>query len=101
MSSSALRSSVVSITRLRGISSSSALSFLLSALSLAWVLTVISPQTYRPLLLLELLSGTYDDPGACAKSICESFGYDAFVVQHGEKLPALPVIATTGFPQFV
>lgn len=50
----------------------------------------------RPLLLLELLSGTYDDPGACAKSICESFGYDAFIVQHGETLPALPVIAALG-----
>lgn len=37
---------------LRGVSSSSALAFLLSALSLAWVLTVISPQTYRPLMLL-------------------------------------------------
>jgi TRAP transporter 4TM/12TM fusion protein len=37
---------------LRGASSSSALAFLLSALSLAWVLTVISPQTYRPLMLL-------------------------------------------------
>jgi TRAP transporter 4TM/12TM fusion protein len=39
-------------TRLRGVSSASILSFLLSALSLAWVLTVISPQTYRPLMLL-------------------------------------------------
>ena len=39
-------------TRLRGVSSSSVLAFLLSALSLAWVLTVISPQTYRPLMLL-------------------------------------------------
>jgi TRAP transporter 4TM/12TM fusion protein len=37
---------------LRGLSSASALSFLLSLLSLAWVLTVISPQTYRPLMLL-------------------------------------------------
>ncbi len=34
------------------ISSSTALTFLLSALSLLWVLTVISPQTYRPLMLL-------------------------------------------------
>lgn len=39
-------------TRVRGISSSSVLAFLLSVLSLAWVLTVISPQTYRPLMLL-------------------------------------------------
>lgn len=34
------------------ISSASALAFLLSALSLLWVLIVISPQTYRPLMLL-------------------------------------------------
>jgi len=34
------------------VTSSSVLAFLLSALSLAWVLTVISPQTYRPLMLL-------------------------------------------------
>jgi len=34
------------------VSSASALAFLLSALSLLWVLIVISPQTYRPLMLL-------------------------------------------------
>jgi TRAP transporter 4TM/12TM fusion protein len=34
------------------VSSASALAFLLSALSLLWVLVVISPQTYRPLMLL-------------------------------------------------
>ncbi len=39
-------------TRLRGASSASVLAFLLSALSLTWVLVVISPQTYRPLMLL-------------------------------------------------
>ena len=38
--------------RLRGVSSASVLAFLLSALSLAWVLFVIPPQTYRPLMLL-------------------------------------------------
>jgi len=37
---------------LRPISSASALAFLLSALSVVWVLMVISPQTYRPLMLL-------------------------------------------------
>jgi TRAP transporter 4TM/12TM fusion protein len=42
----------VSETRLRLPSSAAALSFLLSALSLVWVLAVISPQTYRPLMLL-------------------------------------------------
>ena len=39
-------------TRLRLPSSAAALSFLLSALSLVWVLATISPQTYRPLMLL-------------------------------------------------
>lgn len=34
------------------VSSASVLAFLLSALSLLWVLIVISPQTYRPLMLL-------------------------------------------------
>jgi len=37
---------------LRSISSASVLAFLLSALSVVWVLMVISPQTYRPLMLL-------------------------------------------------
>ena len=50
----------------------------------------------RPVLLLELLSGTYQDPAACTAAICTAFGYDAFVVQHGDKLPALPVIAALG-----
>ncbi len=50
----------------------------------------------RPVLLLELLSGTYRDPGAETAGICESFGYDAFVVQHGKKIPALPTIAALG-----
>ena len=50
----------------------------------------------RPGLLLELLSGTHADPGSYAKDICESFGYDAFVVQHGQKLPGLPTIAALG-----
>ncbi|HLL26828.1 MAG TPA: FkbM family methyltransferase [Xanthobacteraceae bacterium] len=50
----------------------------------------------RPALLLELLSGTHADPGAYAAAICEDFGYDAFIVQHGEKIAALPVIAALG-----
>jgi hypothetical protein len=50
----------------------------------------------RPVLLLELLSGTHADPGGYAASICRDFGYDAFVVQHGEKLAALPAIAALG-----
>jgi len=40
------------VSRQRSFSSASVLAFLLSALSLLWVLIVISPQTYRPLMLL-------------------------------------------------
>jgi FkbM family methyltransferase len=50
----------------------------------------------RPMLLLELLSGTHEDPRADAAAICESFGYDAFLVQRGEKIAALPAIAALG-----
>ena len=50
----------------------------------------------RPIILLELLSGTHTDPHAYTADICRDFGYDAFIVQHGEKLPALPVIAALG-----
>jgi FkbM family methyltransferase len=50
----------------------------------------------RPPILLELLSGTHDDPGALTAEICQSFGYDAVIVQRGEQLPALPTIAALG-----
>jgi len=50
----------------------------------------------RPIILLELLSGTHKDPGACTAAICESFGYDAFIIQRGEKIAALPVMAMLG-----
>jgi FkbM family methyltransferase len=50
----------------------------------------------RPAILLELLSGTHADPHAETVGICDSFGYDAFIVQHGERLPALPTIASLG-----
>jgi FkbM family methyltransferase len=50
----------------------------------------------RPIVLLELLSGTHEDPAAYTAAICESFGYDAFLVQHGEKIAALPAIAALG-----
>jgi FkbM family methyltransferase len=50
----------------------------------------------RPVILLELLSGTHPDPGALAAEICASFGYDAVLVQHGEKIAALPAIAALG-----
>jgi FkbM family methyltransferase len=50
----------------------------------------------RPALLLELLAGTHPDPGAYAAAICDDFCYDAFIVQHGEKIAALPAIAALG-----
>ncbi len=50
----------------------------------------------RPVLLLELLAGTHADPLAHTAAICDSFGYDAFVVQKGKKLPGLPTIAALG-----
>src|SRR5437588_5264049 len=50
----------------------------------------------RPVLLLELLSGTHQDPAAYTAAICESFGYDAFIVQRGEKIAALPAICALG-----
>ena len=50
----------------------------------------------RPIMLLELLAGTHDDPAACTAAICESFGYDAFIVQGGEKIAALPAIIALG-----
>jgi FkbM family methyltransferase len=49
----------------------------------------------RPALLLELLSGTHDDPGGYAEAICQDFGYDAFIVQQG-KITALSAIAPPG-----
>jgi len=50
----------------------------------------------RPVILLELLSGTHQDPGAETAAICERFGYDAVIVQRGERIAALPAIAALG-----
>jgi hypothetical protein len=50
----------------------------------------------RPALLLELLSGTHQDPGAYTAAICDDFGYDAVIVQRGARIPALPAIAALG-----
>jgi FkbM family methyltransferase len=50
----------------------------------------------RPVILLELLSGTHDDPAGLAAEICRSFSYEAFIVQRGEKIAALPAIAALG-----
>ena len=50
----------------------------------------------RPMILLELLSGTHDNPVAATTAICESFGYEAFLIQRGEKIAALPAITGLG-----
>jgi len=50
----------------------------------------------RPIILLELLAGTHQDPAAYTLAICENFGYDAFIVQHDEKIAALPAIRALG-----
>ena len=50
----------------------------------------------RPVILLELLSGTHDDPAAYTAAICDGFGYEAWIVQHGEKIAALPAIQALG-----
>jgi len=50
----------------------------------------------RPIILLELLSGTHADPAASTAAICECFGYDAFIVQRGKPIAALPAIAALG-----
>jgi FkbM family methyltransferase len=50
----------------------------------------------RPVLLLELLSGTFADPARETGTICESFGYEAFLLQGGRRIAALPAIAKLG-----
>jgi len=50
----------------------------------------------RPIMLIELLAGTHNDPAFETAAICERFGYDAVLVQHGETIPALPAIKALG-----
>jgi FkbM family methyltransferase len=50
----------------------------------------------RPIILLELLAGTHQNPAACTAAICDSFGYDAFLVQRDQKIAALPAIRALG-----
>jgi FkbM family methyltransferase len=50
----------------------------------------------RPVMVLELLSGTHENPHDLTAAICQDFGYDAFVLKGREKLPALPTIAALG-----
>ena len=47
----------------------------------------------HPALLLELLSGTYQDPLAVTREVCEKYGYSAFVVDKGKRLDAMTTIA--------
>ncbi len=50
----------------------------------------------HPGLLLELLSGTYEDPHAVTREVCETYGYSAFIVDKGKRLEALPTMAALG-----
>lgn len=50
----------------------------------------------HPALLLELLSGTYKDPLAVTREVCEKYGYTAFVVDKGKRLDAATTIAALG-----
>jgi len=50
----------------------------------------------RPIILLELLSGTHENPAAETTAICECFGYEALLIQHGERIAALPAITGLG-----
>jgi FkbM family methyltransferase len=50
----------------------------------------------RPVMVLELLSGTHADPGAVTKGICDDFNYDALIVTRHGRVPALPAIAALG-----
>src|SRR5260370_11626768 len=55
----------------------------------------------RPIIMLELLSGTHENPATQTAAICEGFGYEAFIVHSGEKIaapPPLPPHATTTTP---
>ena len=47
----------------------------------------------HPALLLELLSGTYKEPLAVTRDVCEKYGYSAFIVDKGKRLDAMTTIA--------
>jgi FkbM family methyltransferase len=47
----------------------------------------------HPGLLLELLSGTYKDPLATTREVCEKYDYSAFIVDNGKRLDAMTTIA--------
>lgn len=47
----------------------------------------------HPGLLLELLSGCYQDPLAATREVCKKYGYSAFIVDKGKRLDAITTIA--------
>jgi hypothetical protein len=47
----------------------------------------------RPVLLVELLAGTYADPGGAAERIAAAHRYDPFILHAGRLEPAGPIIA--------
>ena len=50
----------------------------------------------RPILLIELLAGTYADPGGAVEEIAAAYDYDAFIFHAGRLEPAGPIIAGLG-----
>jgi FkbM family methyltransferase len=50
----------------------------------------------RPVLIVELLSGTHADPIACVERICESYGYAAWIVHGRAKMEAVPLMRSLG-----
>jgi hypothetical protein len=50
----------------------------------------------RPVILLELLAGTHQNPGDYTAAIGESFGYRAVTLHRGETIAALPTIVALG-----
>jgi FkbM family methyltransferase len=50
----------------------------------------------RPVMLLELLTGGYADPAADARRVCDTYSYDAFIYDKGDRLDAFSVISRLG-----
>jgi FkbM family methyltransferase len=51
----------------------------------------------RPPLIVELLTGAHADPAAASQTICDTYGYAAWLVtQDGKRVEALPIIRALG-----
>src|SRR5262245_15500277 len=51
----------------------------------------------RPPLIVELLTGAHADPAAATQTICDTYGYAAWLVtQDGKRVEALPIIRSLG-----